>query len=155
MLQQVLLGFSGTILFVSHDRYLVNALATHIWRIEQGSMRQYEGNYTAYLQQLAEEQSTNEAPATAPAVKDTWVEQKRRERQGERLQRERRERVLFLEGEIDRLEREIELINLALGQASQAQDFGRVQSLSGQYARLQDELAACLHSWEQAAGSEG
>lgn len=155
VLQQVLLGFSGTILFVSHDRYLVNALATHIWRIEQGSMRQYEGNYTAYLQQLAEEQSTNEAPATAPAVKDTWVEQKRRERQGERLQRERRERVLFLEGEIDRLEREIELINLALGQASQAQDFGRVQSLSGQYARLQDELAACLHSWEQAAGSEG
>ncbi|MBC7256371.1 MAG: ABC-F family ATP-binding cassette domain-containing protein, partial [Chloroflexi bacterium] len=48
VLQQVLADFEGTILFVSHDRYLIDALATHIWEIEQGELHQFEGNYSAY-----------------------------------------------------------------------------------------------------------
>jgi len=154
VLQQVLMGFPGTILFVSHDRYLVNALATHIWRIEQGSMRQYEGDYTAYIQRLEAEGDEDNTTVSSTQPKENWVEQKRRERQSERSVRDRRERIQKLEDEIAELEREIGAMNLAISQASQGQDYDRVHSLSAAYERLQHNLAERLHRWEQTAGSE-
>jgi ATP-binding cassette subfamily F protein 3 len=49
ILENVLRRFPGTVLLVSHDRYLVQALATHIWRVDGDELRAYEGNYTDYL----------------------------------------------------------------------------------------------------------
>ena len=49
ILEDVLSQFPGTILLVSHDRYLVQALATHIWRVAGDELRVYKGNYEEYL----------------------------------------------------------------------------------------------------------
>ena len=49
VLQEVLGSFSGTILLVSHDRYLVDALATQIWEISPGDMQVIDGDYQEYL----------------------------------------------------------------------------------------------------------
>ena len=49
VLQDVLLDFPGTILMVSHDRYLIDALATHIWMVEDRTISQHEGNYSDYV----------------------------------------------------------------------------------------------------------
>ena len=49
VLQEVLAAFSGTILLVSHDRYLVDALATQIWEIKPGVMQVIAGDYQEYL----------------------------------------------------------------------------------------------------------
>lgn len=47
--------YYGTLLFVSHDRYFLNQLATKIWEIEAGTIKEYNGNYDDYLQQKAVE----------------------------------------------------------------------------------------------------
>lgn len=155
VLQQVLLGYPGTILFVSHDRYLVNALATHLWIIEQGTMRQFEGNYSALIQsQQREREEAAAVTSLGTAPRDDWSEQKRRERQIERTARERIDRVQSLEEEIAALERDLHGVSAMINQASLAQDLTRVHSLSQQYVKLQTDLTERLNRWEQAAGSE-
>ncbi|MEP7291236.1 MAG: ATP-binding cassette domain-containing protein, partial [Chloroflexota bacterium] len=61
VLQEVLEQFEGTILLVSHDRYLIDRLATQIWHLETGYLSVYKGNYQEFL--AAEERTTNEALA--------------------------------------------------------------------------------------------
>lgn len=47
-LESVLSEFQGTLLFVSHDRYLIDSLAEHLWVLEDGRLVRYDGNYSAY-----------------------------------------------------------------------------------------------------------
>jgi ATP-binding cassette subfamily F protein 3 len=49
-LQEVLESFDGTILLVTHDRYLVDRLATQIWQLEDGQLQVFKGSYTEYLE---------------------------------------------------------------------------------------------------------
>ena len=49
ILEDVLRQFPGTVLLVSHDRYLVQSIATHIWRVDGDALRAYKGNYQDYL----------------------------------------------------------------------------------------------------------
>ena len=56
VLQEVLEGFNGTILLVSHDRYLVDRLAQHIWAIEEGELLTFAATYRDYLALRGEEE---------------------------------------------------------------------------------------------------
>ena len=57
VLQDALHNYEGTILFASHDRYLISALATQIWEIEGQSCQVYNGNYDFYLRKRNEVRS--------------------------------------------------------------------------------------------------
>src|SRR5690606_26764269 len=48
VLQTVIADFTGTVILVTHDRYLVDALATQIWAVRRGAMAVYEGSYKEY-----------------------------------------------------------------------------------------------------------
>ncbi len=56
VLQEVLENFEGTILLVSHDRYLVDRLATQIWNLENGHLQVFEGDYQSFLAARTEAQ---------------------------------------------------------------------------------------------------
>jgi len=47
--------YYGTLLFVSHDRYFINSMATKIWEIENGKIREFNGNYDQYIEQKEQE----------------------------------------------------------------------------------------------------
>jgi ATP-binding cassette subfamily F protein 3 len=57
-LQEVLEAFEGTILLVSHDRYLVDRLATQIWHLEDGDLRVFKGNYGEFVAAERDERVT-------------------------------------------------------------------------------------------------
>jgi ATP-binding cassette subfamily F protein 3 len=96
ILQDVLQQFGGTIIFVSHDRYLVDALATHVWVIDRNRMRQLKGNYTAFLGVLEQErQERLEGIRGAPASEAELRRRQDRERQ--RVERKRASEVENLE----------------------------------------------------------
>lgn len=59
-LEECLNKFQGAILLVTHDRYFLDRVSTHIYDLEDGKIRYYEGNYSAYLLQKAEEEATAE-----------------------------------------------------------------------------------------------
>jgi ATP-binding cassette subfamily F protein 3 len=149
ILQQVLADFPGTILLVSHDRYLIDALGTQIWEILPGqSMLQvYEGTYTQYreAQQRAlqrEQEALSEktvltveaAPRKNRPAPPSPEEKKRRARL-----KEVEERIGALEGELATLARKLE---------NPPSDLGQVQKLGQEYARNEEELSQLMEEWE-------
>jgi ATP-binding cassette, subfamily F, member 3 len=154
ILQKVLVGFNGTILFVSHDRYLADALATHVWVIRDGQLRQFEGNYTSYLQQLEQERTVQvEGVVRGPAAAQERDEKRRRERQEQRAAKKRVERTEALESEIAHLEKQLTTVTGLLDLASASQDIARLQALSREYQQLQATLAERMAEWERWVGT--
>jgi len=153
VLQQVLIAFPGTILFVSHDRYLVDALATHVWVISNGRMRSFEGGYSAYLQALEAERASMAQPARTGQQADGRQEARRRERRQERDERRRVERAEALEGEIAGLEETLARLAAEIEATSIAQDVERVQMLSEDYRVAEARLSERLHEWEACASA--
>ena len=156
-LQDVLAGFAGTILFVSHDRYLVQHLATHIWAIDHGQLAELRGGWDAYLawradraQRRAAAQAraagTDEAQALADrqARKQSYEQTRQKRRLLERLTRRHEE----LEHDIHRLEEQLETLNADISAASEAGDLQAVERLGRQYQQTQDDLSERMDEWE-------
>lgn len=76
VLETALLNFDGTVIFVSHDRYLLNKVATRILEISDKNVNQYNGNFDFYQKQISEKnveiQQTSK-PQTVPRGKDDRV----------------------------------------------------------------------------------
>jgi ATP-binding cassette subfamily F protein 3 len=148
VLQDVLKNFGGTILFVSHDRYLIDELATDVWFIRDGMMEQFEGNYSAY----AEARQQMAASEPVEAEKQTSVDEERRRRRREQLAARRRaERLETVEREIEALEQRLEEMAAHIERASAAQDAGRVHELGQEYDELERALSDYIAEWEQLA----
>lgn len=139
VLQEALAGFPGTVLLVSHDRYLVEALATQVWMISAGerAMTVHRGGYQAY----------REAQQRAAAAEKATRAQARRARPVRRHPAKQGQALHLIEDHIDELERQ--LTHLA-GQLEMAGgDVERVRRLGTEYATLERELDRCLEEWER------
>ncbi|NLT74706.1 MAG: ABC-F family ATP-binding cassette domain-containing protein, partial [Chloroflexi bacterium] len=144
ILQDVLTDYEGTILLVSHDRFLMDALATHVWALRLGFLRQYEGNYSAYVQAEADRLASQETDSETG--QNT---QRRPERAPDPQVRKRLQELEGLEREIDNLEREIDEAERRIAQASDDRDVDRVRVLSEEYGDLQSRLTQRLARWEE------
>jgi len=152
ILQDVLSSFDGTILLVSHDRYLADALATHLWVVAEGRIMQYEGNYSDYVAGLTDKSLSDQNDAGKESGSHPQRDH-RRERRERNAQRKREEEAQTLEREIADLEREMATMSLRIDQASHAQDLSRVHALGREYERMEERLADRLRAWEAAASN--
>ena len=146
ILQAVLAGFNGTILLVSHDRYLIDALATQIWDVQPDGMTVFDGTYREYVQaREAERQAEREEKVAASAPPPPPRRQNGKPRLSER---ERNRRLAQIEEHIHALE--IRLVDLSgeLGVASTAGAVDRVRNLGETYAATESELESALAEWE-------
>jgi len=156
VLEQVLKRFPGTILLVSHDRYLVQALATHIWRVDGEALRVYKGGYEEYLRQRAAEEATRgQGAAAEPADQLTSREQERERLRAERRQRKVAEQLAAqaaaLERQIAVLEAELATLSRELESASLAGDVGKVHALGVKYQEVEAELNRMTARWVEVA----
>jgi len=151
ILQDVLIQFPGTILLVTHDRYLVEALATHVWDLRDGELRAYEGGYTEYLAQRAVEQETvpsTQATKQMPSPSAQEVrEQMRQERRQRQAQRRQAECAAAIEGEIHVLEQELARLGAAIDAAGREQALDRVQELGAEYVAAEQQLHYLMEKW--------
>ncbi len=155
ILQSVLDGFDGTILLVSHDRYLIDAMATHVWMVRDGRLHQYEGNYQDYLAAREQERAAAQTAAvTKAAPEKDWDERRRRDRAEQRSVRQKAERLQALESEIEQHERQLSMLTQMMDLASSPRDLARLQSLSRDYQQLEATLAERLEEWERAASAQ-
>jgi ATP-binding cassette subfamily F protein 3 len=143
-LQSALEQFPGTILLVSHDRYLVRALASEIWSIEEGaqSLRTFPHGYEEYLE-----------ARTVEANRQRIARDERRRTPG-RIPTSGEARLPSLdevETRVQQLEAELEHLNLALIQAGK--DFQEQTKLGERYRELERELDDQLALWERVARS--
>ncbi len=152
VLEAMLAEFNGTVLLVSHDRYLIDALATQVWAIQGGRMRGYEGNYSAYLAaRAAEAAALQSAPEASRTESQQQRERSREDRRKRREEEKRQAEAAAVESEIETLENQMADISDALALASQAQRLDEVQALGERYVQIEQKLHQLLESWAEMA----
>jgi len=149
VLQEVLEHFDGTILLVSHDRYLIDRLATQVWELREGRLDVFEGSYTQLMEARTRERETAKAQAAAARVEERRGQNGNRQ---SRIEARRRERALAdAEERVHALEAQLAQQEQELAAASQAQDLARIQQLSVAYAKTHAELEEAMSAWEELA----
>jgi ATP-binding cassette subfamily F protein 3 len=145
ILQAVLADFKGTILLVSHDRYLIDALGTQIWEIvpERTALTVFGGTYTAYR---AQKETQADAPRERADFRDLRQAARRQTRSAGREAKRRQARLGVVESEISDLETRLEKISQKL--ENPPQDIDKVQKLGARYVAVQTRLENLLAEWE-------
>ena len=147
-LEETLKTFDGTLLFVSHDRYFLDRVATSLIVFEPGRWRYYEGNYTEYLDSMARlsaEQAAAAAPAkksAAPAVTPT----------SDRVKKKRRfpyRKLEDLEQDVLQAEERIALLQDELANSDNHRDGEKMRDLQAEYEEAEASLALLYEQWEE------
>jgi len=153
VLLEALRKFSGTVVFVSHDRYFIDKLATRVFQIEGGEIYDYPGNYEDYLWQKERRESGEPAsPGELRHGQEIPALEKREEPEAPTkklnpiLIRKMRRRREELEEEIARCEAEIAAHELELSNFKSAQESIRVAALIDE---RRAHLKEMLKDWEQ------
>jgi ATP-binding cassette subfamily F protein 3 len=155
VLLQSLLDFTGTVVFVSHDRYFIDRLATKICEVGDGQIHVFPGNYEDYLYQkgktteppamVTELQPTKSQPLPADARSDEPIEAKKKRLNPIKL-KQMRERLPEIEEEITRVEAEIIDCETQLQAFVSAEETKRVTEL---LARRRSELELLMNEWAE------
>jgi ATP-binding cassette subfamily F protein 3 len=148
ILQAALMDFPGTILLVSHDRYLIEALATQIWAVSstERELRVYLGSYKEYTVARARELEAQKSHARrASEVKS----RRSNSEPGGRSKRPTRQGLSQLEAQIAQLEAALRTLEGELSAAGS--DFNEVRRLGKEYALHERALAAAMSEWEDLA----
>ncbi len=148
-LQSLLADYQGSILLVSHDRYLIDSLATQIWEVLPGqqTLRLFEGSYSEYKAALAAQNAAEAARRSeeADSVR-ALVERPRAEPSNNRL-RQRQQQLAALEAEIHTLEARLAALSRRLeNPPAGAQE---VRQLGEEFQQVQDTLEAQLNRWAE------
>ncbi len=146
VLEQVLEAYAGTILLVSHDRYLVDALATQVWEITpEGGLDTFNGTYS----QRREERERLAALASAQvqeASRSAAAPSSKNSKEGKE-ERRRKAQIQELENAIAALEER--LAGLGRQLENPPPDPGQVAQLGREYEQVQAEMDEKLSEWEQ------
>ncbi len=153
VLQAALSGGDGTLLVVSHDRYLLRGLCDEVWAIEGGALERYSTGYDEYRAAVAsrrEEAKDTTKSSRAKGGPARRAGQKSRQREGRRLSA-RREAV---EAAIEAKEAHLAGLMDALEAATSARDVERIAALGEEYAATEAAVADLLSEWEGLAAAE-
>jgi ATP-binding cassette subfamily F protein 3 len=123
-LESVLEGFHGTLLFVSHDRYIIDSLAQQVWNIRDGRLQRYDGNYSTFVEGRAKSLDFDSVPG--------------RERQAEHVAPER---------QLDQLEEEAVSLAARIAEEGATTSLARLTELMDRYGEVQTTLEEVQQVW--------
>jgi ATP-binding cassette subfamily F protein 3 len=147
VLLESLQAFTGTVVFVSHDRYFIDKLATRVFEIENGEVRVYPGNYEDYLWRKSQTGSPDSpAPVVAAPTLADVPGVKGKSRLNPMKAKQLEDRAAALESRSTELEAEIAAIETALQSFVSVEE---TQRQSGALADRRGELDRVLAEWEQ------
>lgn len=143
-LEDALLGYDGTMLMVSHDRYFINKLADRILYMNPDGLRSFIGGYDDYIA-ARDRQKTAISEAAAPKSRNTdYQEQKRHQAEKRRVLN----RYKKVEAQIEAVEAEIDSLGKEMAKPEIASDFGRLAEMSQTAEEKNAELDALMQEWE-------
>ncbi|HEY9287822.1 MAG TPA: ABC-F family ATP-binding cassette domain-containing protein [Candidatus Dormibacteraeota bacterium] len=141
MLEEALNDYEGTIVFVSHDRYFIDDVATRLWVVEEGAVTTHLGNYSDWERRRRRAAS----PVIAAAPPARSVPSRRAEPAAPT--------AVTVEDQIESVEAEIQTIEAALADHQTYDDPARVAELSSAHEQASRRLRELYQAWEQAAGA--
>jgi ATP-binding cassette subfamily F protein 3 len=157
VLLQALKGYKGTLVFVSHDRYFVDALANRVVEVAARRATSYLGNYEDFLLSKSGEGDLSHSTLRVEKIHTEDSTQNGKtgrlvshaERKTARRQEKKRQKELAgVESRIEALETEIAELTVKMQDPAMAIDHARLGKLIDQHAELQAELDGCMETWE-------
>jgi ATP-binding cassette subfamily F protein 3 len=153
-LEEMLTAYDGTVVFVSHDRFFIDRVATRVWDIDEGRLVPYLGNYSDAARQKAKLSALEPAPpppvpapvakvpaARSPLRRSVQVSESRLQKQ-----------LASAEREISRLEARLNDLSDAIAIAGVDGQRERLESLGVEYADAEQELDGAYRLWEELNG---
>lgn len=137
VLQEGLNDFDGTLLIVSHDRYLISQLATAVWEVRDGELHTFDGPYAAYL--AARQAPVVEAPAAKPARP---VRDEKEERRRARVLASLEEQIAAAEAALAEYTRRLD---------GESEDLAEITRLAEDYSNTERELLVLMERWSALA----
>ena len=132
-------GYGETLIFISHDRYFIDMLATRIWELEDGNLTDFSGTFTEY-RAFKRAASAN----TEPVKKETESRPKQKKKPSDTQKEIRR-----LERDIEKLENELDELKRQKDEFST--DYEKLMELDEAELRLRESLDALYGEWEELA----
>ncbi len=166
VLEQALGAFSGTICFISHDRLFINKIANKILLVEKGRIHLFPGNYddfqNIWKDRLGEDPSAADGPGAGDGGRAARDKPARREQTQKKLEAEWRnelyrakkpvqERLEQIEAEIERVHRELDVLNAVLADPNTYQNGEDVQKAQKDYGQCQGRIRELTRLWEESA----
>ena len=148
VLENALIDFDGTLLFVSHDRYFINRVATHVLELSEKGSTLYLGDYDYYVDKKAEmeinqmeETSTSNQVKEASPVND-YQAQKESQKEVRKLMRQ----IESLEAEIEELESQSQAIS---EQMLETNDADKLMELQAELDKISHRQEEAMLEWEE------
>lgn len=148
VLENALIDFDGTLLFVSHDRYFINRVATHVLELSENGSTLYLGDYDYYVEKKAEvEMSQTEETSTSNQAKETspvndYQAQKESQKEVRKLMRQ----IENLEAEIEELESQSQDIS---EQMLETNDASKLMELQAELDKISHRQEEAMLEWEE------
>ena len=148
VLENALIDFDGTLLFVSHDRYFINRVATHVLELSENGSTLYLGDYDYYVEKKAEVEASqteeasmsNQAKEASPA--NDYQAQKESQKEVRKLMRQ----IENLEAEIEELEAQSQAISEQMLETNDAEKLMELQAELDKISHRQEEA---MLEWEE------
>lgn len=148
VLENALIDFDGTLLFVSHDRYFINRVATHVLELSENGSTLYLGDYDYYVEKKSEvemiqteEASTSNQTKEASLVND-YQAQKESQKEVRKLMRQ----IESLEAEIEELESQSQAIS---EQMLETNDASKLMELQAELDKISHRQEEAMLEWEE------
>lgn len=153
VLENALVDFPGTILFVSHDRYFVNRIATGILELNTEGVKSYLGDYDYYI--AKKQQLTEDTTASTPVDVENKQQDKQKyleSKEIQRVERKRQRRITELEALIHHCESQITELEHQLTQPKVYQDYEKCLEINNTLEKLKVNLEEHMLEWMELEG---
>ena len=156
ILEEALNSYTGTVLYVSHDRYFINQTATRIMDLTNQAIVNYIGDYDYYLEKKdemtriyapAQETAAQEVKENVSETKLTWQQQK----EEQALKRKRENELKKVEARIEELEARDKEIDETMVLPDICTNVAECTKLSREKAAIAEELEGLYEKWEELA----
>ena len=149
ILEGALRSYKGTVLYISHDRYFINATAERVIELTPDKAENYLGNYDFYLEKKsanrAEREENTPAAQTDTAVKHDWQRQKEEQAAKRKLENT----VKKLEEKIAELEERISVLDAELEKSEVFTDAGKAAEVFNEKQSIEEKLSELYEEWEE------
>ncbi|WP_218924483.1 ABC-F family ATP-binding cassette domain-containing protein [Bacillus cereus] len=154
ILENALIDYPGTLLFVSHDRYFINRVTTTVVELSTEGAQEYLGDYNYYVEKKNEmieraelEQQESDIPVQKVVAQEklNYLEEKERKK----LERQRTRKIEELEQSILELEEEIATLEDQLCLPEIYADYEKASEITTKKQTLQEQLETCMAEWEE------
>lgn len=148
VLENALIDFDGTLLFVSHDRYFINRVATHVLELSENGSTLYLGDYDYYVEKkaTAEMSQTEEASTSNQAKEASPVNDYQAQKESQKEVRKLMRQIESLEAEIEELESQSQAIS---EQMLETNDADKLMELQAELDKISHRQEEAMLEWEE------